>query len=75
MIWILLVTWVTPGLPPTTSQTQFGSQQACIAARDEVLRSAQAKQQKMLAAAGNDKALQILATQNFPHVSAVCSQQ
>jgi hypothetical protein len=49
MTWILLVTWITPGQPTTSYQTQFSSQQTCTAARDEVLKSALAMRQQMFA--------------------------
>jgi hypothetical protein len=82
MTWILLVTWIVQGIPaqrepPATSsyQTQFHTQQACEAARDEVLRSAQAMRQQMWEEAGNRSDLKDAATLRFPHVSAVCSQQ
>jgi hypothetical protein len=82
MTWILLVTWITQGIPAqrephTTSsyQTQFRSQQACETARDEVLRSAQVMRQQMLAEAGNSSDLKEVAILRYPHVSAVCSAQ
>jgi hypothetical protein len=82
MTWILLVTWITQEIPaqrgpPATSsyQTQFHSQQACEAARDEVLRSAQVIRQQMWEEAGNRSDLKDAATLRFPHVSAVCSAQ
>jgi hypothetical protein len=69
--WILLVTWLAPKQPPVSYQTQFSSQQACAAARDQVLNSAQAMRQQMISdAPGMNPAFLLL-----PYVSAVCSQQ
>lgn len=75
MTWILLVTWVIPGQPPATSQAQFHSQQACAAARDDVLKSGQELRQQIWTDAGSDGDLQTVAKMSFPHVSAVCAAQ
>lgn len=37
---ILLVTWFYYGQPPTASQVEFSSLQACVEARDTVLQDA-----------------------------------
>jgi hypothetical protein len=77
MTWILLVTWINPGQPPQSSsyQTQFNSQQACAAARDEVINSALRMRQDMWAEAGNNEMMRQAMTLKYPYVSAVCSAQ
>lgn len=75
MEWVLLVTWIVPGQPPSSSQTSFTSEQSCTVARDQVLASALTMRQQKLQEAGNNPALQMAATVSFPHVSAVCSRK
>jgi hypothetical protein len=74
-MWVLLVTWVVHGQPPSSYQTTFTSQETCEAARQQVLQSAFQMKQEMWKEAGTSAPLQMNATVNYPHVSAVCSAQ
>jgi hypothetical protein len=70
---VLLVTWFYYGQPPSNSQTQFLSLEACQVARDSVLRDAA----RLKAEA--DKEVERLRAQGtiynpiVPTVSAVCA--
>jgi hypothetical protein len=73
MGWMLLVTWIVPGQPTNSYQTNFGSEAACQAARQQIEVSAQQIKVQMWQEAGGNTDLQMVATQKYPHVSAVCS--
>lgn len=75
---VLLVTWIVSGQPPSSYQTTFNSAEACEAARNAVLADGQRLkaeyEQKALIAAGDQEgaaALSLLA----PRVTAVCAAQ
>jgi hypothetical protein len=71
--WILLVTWIVPGEPTTSYQTNFGSEAACHAAQLSVMNSALDIKRQKWAEAGSNGALQLSAQLSFPQVSAVCA--
>jgi hypothetical protein len=78
---ILMVTWIVSGQPPSSYQATFGSAEACNAARDAVLvdgRRLKAEfdqvQINAARAAGEDPAI-FLAGNRSPNVTAVCAAQ
>jgi len=80
---LLLVTWLAYGQPPSDYQVPFSSNQACEAARLQLIKDAERIGQAMIERAnaqdrqigGNNKtALLMAAISNAPYVSAVCVQ-
>jgi hypothetical protein len=81
MNYVLLVTWIVSGQPPSSYQTPFGTAEACEAARNTVLVDArrmiaEADQLQINAAraVGANPAL-FLAGNRSPQVTAVCVRQ
>jgi hypothetical protein len=81
MAYVLLVTWIIHGQPPSSYQTQFTSSDKCITARDAVLADGQRIKnefdQRQIAAAqatGAPPAI-FLAGNIAPEVSAICTAQ
>src|SRR5262245_37132503 len=80
---LLLVTWLAYGQPPSDYQVPFSSNEACEAARLQLIKDAERIGQAMIERAtaqdrqigGNNKtALLMAAISNAPYVSAVCVQ-
>jgi hypothetical protein len=80
---LLLVTWLAYGQPPSDYQVPFSSNEACEAARLLLIKDAERIGQAMIERAnaqdrqigGNNKtALLMAAISNAPYVSAVCVQ-
>src|SRR5262245_59929653 len=80
---LLLVTWLAYGQPPSDYQVPFSSNEACEAARLQLIKDAERIGQSMIERAtaqdrqigGNNKtALLMAAISNAPYVSAVCVQ-
>jgi hypothetical protein len=83
MTFLLLVTWLAYGQPPSDYQVPFSSNEACEAARLQLIKDAERIGQSMIERAsaqdrqigGNNKtALLMAAISNAPYVSAVCVQ-
>src|SRR5262249_2450078 len=83
MTFLLLVTWLAYGQPPSDYQVPFSSNEACEAARLQLIKDAERIGQAMIERAtaqdrqigGNNKtALLMAAISNAPYVSAVCVQ-
>jgi hypothetical protein len=83
MTFLLLVTWLAYGQPPSDYQVPFSSNEACEAARLLLIKDAERIGQAMIERAnaqdrqigGNNKtALLMAAISNAPYVSAVCVQ-
>ena len=83
MTFLLLVTWLAFGQPPSDYQIPFSSNEACEAARLQLIKDAERIGQSMIERAsaqdrqigGNNKtALVMAAISNAPYVSAVCVQ-
>jgi len=85
MTFLLLVTWLASGQPPSNYQVPFSSNEACEAARLQLIKDAERIGQAMIERAsaqdrqigGNNKtALLMAAISNAPYVSAVlCSNE
>jgi hypothetical protein len=83
MAFLLLVTWLGYAQPPSHYQVEFSSNEACEAARLQLIKDAERIGQSMIERAtaqdrqigGNNKtALLMAAISNAPYVSAVCVQ-
>jgi hypothetical protein len=83
MTFLLLVTWLAYGQSPSDYQVPFSSNEACEAARLQLIKDAERIGQAMIERAtaqdrqigGNNKtALLMAAISNAPYVSAVCVQ-
>src|SRR5215510_2596522 len=83
MTFLLLVTWLAYGQPSSDYQVEFSSNEACEAARLQLIKDAERIGQAMIERAnaqdrqigGNNKtALLMAAISNAPYVSAVCVQ-
>ena len=83
MTFLLLVTWLSYGQPPSDYQVPFSSNEACEAARLQLIKDGERIGQAMIERAtaqdrqigGNNKtALLMAAISNAPYVSAVCVQ-
>jgi hypothetical protein len=83
MTFLLLVTWLAYGQPPSDYQVPFSSNEACEAARLQLIKDGERIGQAMIERAtaqdrqigGNNKtALLMAAISNAPYVSAVCVQ-
>jgi hypothetical protein len=83
MTFLLLVTWLAFGQPPSDYQVPFSSNEACEAARLQLIKDSERIGQSMIERAsaqdrqigGNNKtALLMAAISNAPYVSAVCVQ-
>jgi hypothetical protein len=81
MVFLLLVTWL--GQPPSHYQVEFSSNEACEAARLQLIKDAERIGQSMIERAtaqdrqigsNNKTALLMAAISNAPYVSAVCVQ-
>ena len=76
---VLLVTWLVSGQPPSSYQTTFNSAEACEAARNAVLtdgRRLEAEfEQKAFVAAGGSKADAAALSMQAPAVTVVCAAQ
>jgi hypothetical protein len=70
---VLLVTWFYYGQPPTTSQTQFPTIEACIVARDDVLRDAARLKSNADAEVARLRSQGMISNPIVPTVSAVCA--
>ena len=80
---LLLVTWLAYGQPPDHYQVPFSSNEACEAARLQLIKDAERIGQSMIERASaqdrqigsnNKTALVMAAISNAPYVSAVCVQ-
>ena len=80
---LLLVTWLAYGQPPGDYQVPFSSNEACEAARLQLIKDAERIGQSMIERAtaqdrqigsNNKTALLMAAISNAPYVSAVCVQ-
>ena len=80
---LLLVTWLAYGQPPSDYQVEFSSNEACEAARRQLIKDGERIGKAMIERAtaqdrqlgGNNKtALLMAAISNAPYVSAVCVQ-
>ena len=82
MAFLLLVTWLSYGQPPSDYQVPFSSNEACEAARLQLIKDAERIRQSMIERATQDRqigsnnktALLMEAISNAPYVSAVCVQ-
>jgi hypothetical protein len=83
MAFLLLVTWLSYGQPPSDYQVEFSSNEACEAARLKLIKDAERIGQSMIERAtaqdrqmgsNNKTALLMAAISNAPYVSAVCVQ-
>jgi hypothetical protein len=84
MAFLLLVTWLGYVQPPSHYQVEFSSNDACEAARLQLIKDTERIRQSMIERAteqgrqigGNNKtALLMGAISNAPYVSAVCVQK
>jgi hypothetical protein len=84
MTFLLLVTWLAYGQPPSDYQVPFSSNEACEAARLQLIKDGERIGRAMIERAtaqdrqidGNNKtALLMAAISNAPYVSAVCVQR
>ena len=80
---LLLVTWLSSAQPPSHYEVEFNSNEACEAARLQLIKDAERIRQSMIAGAtaqdrqigsNNKTALLMAAISNAPYVSAVCVQ-
>ena len=80
---LLLVTWLSSAQPPDHYQVEFSSNEACEAARLQLIKDAERIRQSMIDGAtaqdrqigsNNKTALVMAAISNAPYVSAVCVQ-
>ena len=82
MAFLLLVTWLGYVQPPSHYQVEFSSNEACEAARLQLIKDAERIRQSMIERATQDRqigsnnktALLMEAISNAPYVSAVCVQ-
>ena len=82
MTFLLLVTWLSYGQPPSDYQVPFSSNEACEAARLQLIKDAERIGQLMIERANaqdrlgsnNKTSLVMAAIANAPYVSAVCVQ-
>jgi len=83
MAFLLLVTWLANGQPPSHYQVEFSSNEACEAARLQLIKDAERIGQSMIERASvqdrqigsnNKTSLVMAAIANAPYVSAVCVQ-
>ena len=83
MAFLLLVTWLAYGQPASDYQVEFGSKEACEAARLQLIKDAERIGQSMIERASaqdrqigsnNKTSLVMAAIANAPYVSAVCVQ-
>ena len=82
MTFLLLVTWLAYGQPPSDYQVPFSSNEACEAARLQLIKDAERIGQLMIERANaqdrlgsnNKTSLVMAAIANAPYVSAVCVQ-
>ena len=82
MAFLLLVTWLSYGQPPSDYQVEFSSNEACEAARLQLIKDAERIGQLMIERANaqdrlgsnNKTSLVMAAIANAPYVSAVCVQ-
>ena len=82
MTFLLLVTWLAYDQPPSDYQVPFSSNEACEAARLQLIKDAERIRQSMIERATQDRqigsnnktALLMEAISNAPYVSAVCVQ-
>ena len=82
MAFLLLVTWLAYGQPPSDYQVPFSSNEACEAARLQLIKDAERTRQLMIERANaqdrlgsnNKTSLVMAAIANAPYVSAVCVQ-
>jgi hypothetical protein len=72
---ILLVTWFYYGQPPSTSQTQFTSMQACQTAREAIIRDAARLRADADRQIEHERAKGIVYNPVVPTVSVVCAVQ
>jgi hypothetical protein len=72
---ILLVTWFYYGQPPASSQAQFTSMEACLAARNAVVQDAGRLKQDSDLEVERKRAQGIISNPIVPTVSAVCAAQ
>jgi hypothetical protein len=72
---ILLVTWFYYGQPPSTSQTQFTSMQACQMAREAIVRDAARMRADADRQIEQERAKGLAYNPIVPTVSAVCAVQ
>jgi hypothetical protein len=70
---VLLVTWIVSGQPPSSYQTIFNSAETCEAARNAVLADGQRLKAEYMAAAPQQ--LAAMWSLAAPKVSAVCAAQ
>jgi hypothetical protein len=79
---LLLVTWLSSAQPPSHYEVEFSSNEACEAARLQLIKDAERIRQSMIERATQDRqigsnnktALLMAAISNAPYVSAVCVQ-
>jgi len=79
---LLLVTWLSSAQPPSHYEVEFSSNEACEAARLQLIKDAERIRQSMIERATQDRqigsnnktALLMEAISNAPYVSAVCVQ-
>jgi hypothetical protein len=69
---ILMVTWFYYGQPPTTSQAEFTSMEACTTARNAVLQDAARLKSDAESDVQRKRAQGMLTNPIIPTVSAVC---
>jgi hypothetical protein len=82
MAFLLLVTWLGYNQPPDHYQVPFSSNEACEAARLQLIKDAERIRQLMIERANaqdrlgsnNKTSLVMAAIANAPYVSAVCAQ-
>jgi hypothetical protein len=83
MAFLLLVTWLAYNQPPSHYQVPFSSNEACEAARLQLIKDAERIGQSMIERAtaqdrqigsNNKTALLMTAIANAPYVSVVCVQ-
>jgi len=76
---VLLVTWIVSGQPPSSYQATFNSAEACEAARNAVLAEGQRLKneyyQNALTGMGGDQRKAARISMGAPTVTAVCAAQ
>jgi hypothetical protein len=83
MAFLLLVTWLSSAQPPSHYEVEFSSNEACEAARLQLIKDAERIGRSMIERAtahdrqignNNKTALLMVAISNAPYVSAICVQ-
>jgi hypothetical protein len=72
---ILLVTWFYYGQPPANSQAQFTSMEACIIARESILRDAVRLKSEAERRVEELRRQGVIYNPIIPTVSAICATQ